>query len=271
MAQAQRLPDSGPLPRARTIGGIGALAAEISAACCEPPAAKADKIIKEGFATKVDEQGEWVFVQNTHRNVHDPAYRAVIADITRTVDRFPQATKIKSPLAPGNADQISKDGHSAMVTFVPKGTFESASLYIDRITKAVDSVEARHPGFFVEEMTQVSYVSRFALPIYQPRTFISTGYQGTLGWGFATALGVKAANPDRAVLSVTGDGGFLFSAAVGGTRQGGCHVRDRACHEAGRGAVGSRLHPRGGALRRPNLALRALPEGRGGAAPAGLR
>jgi acetolactate synthase-1/2/3 large subunit len=66
-------------------------------------------------------------------------------------------------------------------------------------------------GFFVEEMTQVSYVARFALPIYQPRTFITTGYQGTLGWGFATALGVKAAHPDRAVLSVTGDGGFMFT------------------------------------------------------------
>jgi acetolactate synthase-1/2/3 large subunit len=31
-----------------------------------------------------------------------------------------------------------------------------------------------------------------------------------LGWGYATALGVKAAMPDRAVVSVTGDGGFMF-------------------------------------------------------------
>jgi acetolactate synthase-1/2/3 large subunit len=66
-------------------------------------------------------------------------------------------------------------------------------------------------GFVVEEMTQVSYVSRFALPIYKPRTFVSVGYQGTLGWGFATALGVKVAHPNRPVLSVSGDGGFLFT------------------------------------------------------------
>ncbi|MCX6044689.1 MAG: thiamine pyrophosphate-binding protein [Chloroflexi bacterium] len=66
-------------------------------------------------------------------------------------------------------------------------------------------------GFFVEEMTQIGYISRFALPVYQPRTFVSTGYQGTLGWGFATALGVKVANPDKAVLSVNGDGGFMFT------------------------------------------------------------
>jgi acetolactate synthase-1/2/3 large subunit len=66
-------------------------------------------------------------------------------------------------------------------------------------------------GFFVEEMTQVSYLSRFAWPVYQPRTFVSTGYQGTLGWGFATALGVKVANPTKQVLSINGDGGVLFT------------------------------------------------------------
>jgi acetolactate synthase I/II/III large subunit len=60
-------------------------------------------------------------------------------------------------------------------------------------------------------MTQVSYISRYALPVYQPRTFVSVGYQGTLGWGFATALGVKVANPTKAVLSINGDGGLLFT------------------------------------------------------------
>jgi acetolactate synthase-1/2/3 large subunit len=66
-------------------------------------------------------------------------------------------------------------------------------------------------GIFVEEVTQIGYVSRVALPVYKPRTFISTGYQGTLGWGLATALGVKVANPDKAVISVSGDGGFMFN------------------------------------------------------------
>jgi len=66
-------------------------------------------------------------------------------------------------------------------------------------------------GIFVEEVTQIGYVSRVALPVYHPRTYISTGYQGTLGWGFATALGVKVANPDKAVIAVSGDGGFMFN------------------------------------------------------------
>ena len=67
-------------------------------------------------------------------------------------------------------------------------------------------------GIFVEEITQVGYTSRVLLPVYQPRTFIASGYQGSLGWGFPTALGAKVAFPDKAVISITGDGGFLFCA-----------------------------------------------------------
>jgi acetolactate synthase-1/2/3 large subunit len=72
--------------------------------------------------------------------------------------------------------------------------------------------ELPEDGFFVEELTQVGYVARVAFPTYRPRTYVSTGYQGSLGFGFATALGVKAAHPGRAVVSISGDGGFLFTA-----------------------------------------------------------
>ena len=63
-------------------------------------------------------------------------------------------------------------------------------------------------GIFCDEMTQVGYVSWFGLPIYAPRTLITSGFSGTLGAGFPTALGVKVAMPDRPVVAVTGDGGF---------------------------------------------------------------
>ena len=66
-------------------------------------------------------------------------------------------------------------------------------------------------GIFVDELTQTGYVSRFAFPSYRPRSFISTGYQGTLGYGFATALGVAHARRDVPVVSISGDGGALFT------------------------------------------------------------
>jgi acetolactate synthase I/II/III large subunit len=61
-----------------------------------------------------------------------------------------------------------------------------------------------------DELSQVGFASWYGFPIYQPRTFISSGYQGTLGSGFPTALGAKVANPDRPVVAITGDGGFMF-------------------------------------------------------------
>lgn len=65
-------------------------------------------------------------------------------------------------------------------------------------------------GFFVEELCQIGFTSNFGFPIYEPRTYVTPGYQGTLGFGFPTSLGVKVANPDKTVLSITGDGGFMF-------------------------------------------------------------
>jgi acetolactate synthase-1/2/3 large subunit len=65
-------------------------------------------------------------------------------------------------------------------------------------------------GIFVDEVSQVGFVSRFALPIEKPRTFLSPGYEDNLGWGFGTALGAKAAMPHRKVLAIAGDGGFMY-------------------------------------------------------------
>ena len=66
-------------------------------------------------------------------------------------------------------------------------------------------------GIFVTELSQVGlHVVLTAIRSTQPRTYVTEGYQGTLGFGFPSALGVKVAHPDKPVVSVTGDGGFLF-------------------------------------------------------------
>jgi acetolactate synthase-1/2/3 large subunit len=61
-----------------------------------------------------------------------------------------------------------------------------------------------------DELSQVGFASWYGFPVYQPRTFITSGYQGTLGSGFPTALGAKVAHPGRPVVAITGDGGFMF-------------------------------------------------------------
>jgi acetolactate synthase-1/2/3 large subunit len=45
----------------------------------------------------------------------------------------------------------------------------------------------------------------------QPRTFITSGGLGTMGFGFPASLGAKVACPDRPVLDIAGDGSFLMT------------------------------------------------------------
>jgi acetolactate synthase I/II/III large subunit len=66
-------------------------------------------------------------------------------------------------------------------------------------------------GVLIDELTQVGYSARAAYEARKPRTFISSGYQGTLGWGVATALGAKHALGDVPVVALSGDGGFMFN------------------------------------------------------------
>ncbi len=66
-------------------------------------------------------------------------------------------------------------------------------------------------GIFVEELTQPGYVARLVFPVYHPRTYIHPGYQGTLGYAAPTAMGAKIGRPDRKVLAISGDGGFMFN------------------------------------------------------------
>jgi acetolactate synthase-1/2/3 large subunit len=77
-----------------------------------------------------------------------------------------------------------------------------------------DAIRAELPedGIFVDEVTQLGFAARLALPVFKPRTFLSPGYQDNLGWGFATALGAQDARRDVPVVSINGDGGFMYTA-----------------------------------------------------------
>jgi acetolactate synthase-1/2/3 large subunit len=66
-------------------------------------------------------------------------------------------------------------------------------------------------GVVIDELTQVGYAARSAYEARAPRTYISSGYQGTLGWGVAVALGAKHALGSVPVVAISGDGGFMFN------------------------------------------------------------
>ncbi|MGB5758654.1 MAG: thiamine pyrophosphate-dependent enzyme, partial [Acidimicrobiales bacterium] len=65
----------------------------------------------------------------------------------------------------------------------------------------------------VNELTQVGYMARFTYDVRHPYSYLDPGYQGTLGYGYPTAIGAAVGNPDRPVVSVNGDGGFGYGLA----------------------------------------------------------
>ena len=78
----------------------------------------------------------------------------------------------------------------------------------------LEAIRAELPedGIWVDEVTQMGFAARLAYPVYKPRTFLSPGFQDNLGWGYATALGAQHARLDVPVLSINGDGGFMYTA-----------------------------------------------------------
>ena len=66
-------------------------------------------------------------------------------------------------------------------------------------------------AILIHGMTQVGYWCRVGFPVYEPRTCLGSGYQGTLGFELPTGLGAQVGRPDRRVVVVVGDGGFLFN------------------------------------------------------------
>ena len=78
----------------------------------------------------------------------------------------------------------------------------------------IKSLRAATPdnAILVAGMTQIGYYSRPFWPVYEPRTYLTSSYSGNLGYAYPVALGVKVARPDRPVVSISGDGGFLYNA-----------------------------------------------------------
>jgi len=90
--------------------------------------------------------------------------------------------------------------------------WEQETAYLEPQKSYLNLIREELPedGIFVDELTQVGFASRIVWNTDLPRTYLCTGHMGTLGWGFQTALGAKAACPDKTVISVCGDGGFMF-------------------------------------------------------------
>lgn len=87
----------------------------------------------------------------------------------------------------------------------PRYTTEIAGL-IETLRRALPD-----DAIVVNDQTGINYWMEWRFPVLAPRTFLYPVGSATLGYGVPAAIGAKIARPDRPVLCVAGDGGFMYS------------------------------------------------------------
>jgi acetolactate synthase-1/2/3 large subunit len=160
---------------------------------------------RETFGWGVDDQMTLIKIDidpATHDLFHKPTI-AITARAEETLPLLLERTAAHNPKRASREDEL----------LALKASWERQTDYLEpqKSYLTVIREELGEDGIFVDELTQVGFTSRIVYPVYHPRTYISTGYMGTLGYGFPTGLGVKVAKPDVPVISVAGDGGFMFA------------------------------------------------------------
>ncbi len=215
--ELQELAEMLEAPVAMTANARGALSDQHPLAVSDLAAAKlassADVILVVGSRFVVGTRVSWqpgaktviqldVDAEEVGRNY--PPDIAIVADaqagLAALVERVGQYNRVRTP----RSDEVARIKAELATTAATKHP-EVAALAL--------AIRAELPddGFFIAESTQVGYWAQAYFPVYAPRTFLTSGYQGTLGYGFATALGVQVGNPGRKVVSINGDGGFFFN------------------------------------------------------------
>lgn len=136
-----------------------------------------------------------------HDRVRKPAV-ALVGDAAATLSVLLERLPRHNSPRPGRAQEVAA-AKAAMQADVNK--LEPQRGYLKAIRAALPP-----EGIFVDEVTQIGFVSRLDYDVPAPRTYLSPGYQDNLGWGLGTALGAKAARPDVPVVAITGDGGLMY-------------------------------------------------------------
>jgi uncharacterized membrane protein YdfJ with MMPL/SSD domain len=105
-----------------------------------------EKILDENFKTPA---GETVLIQSDTLTARSPAFKEAVDDIAGRVTAVPVVTNVRNPLEPGGANQVSADGHSAIVRFDIRGDPEKVADKIDPVVTAVEKAKAAHPGLYI--------------------------------------------------------------------------------------------------------------------------
>ena len=113
---------------------------------------KAGQVLKDAYP---DEAGEQVLVQSKQLRAGDSQFKAAVADVTQRLEGTKGVSEVVGPYESGSG-QISKDGHSALVTFTLPGDQKTTEKSVVRSLAAVSAAAKAHPELRVEESGDAS-------------------------------------------------------------------------------------------------------------------
>jgi len=133
-----------------------------------------------------------------------PVEVGIVADaritIAAVMDELPEATKSQ-----WRADELEKIKAKVTAKLEEKAPIPMALVRILHDVLGDD-------GILIPGVTNLGYWCNLAYPVARPRNYLTSSYFATLGYAFPTALGAKTGNPERPVVALSGDGGFLYAA-----------------------------------------------------------
>lgn len=168
---------------------------------CDVVLALGTRLARTGFSSQTIIQID-LDPDEIGRNYPDTTF-GVLGDIALTlgsINKHLENIGLSRPNRRAELESLRQERANPLNQIEPQGSFVRA------IRDAMPD-----DGILVPDETQIGYYSRCFFPVYTPGTFVTSSYFGNLGYGFPTALGAKVAWPDRAVVSISGDGGFMFN------------------------------------------------------------
>ncbi|MEQ8655247.1 MAG: 5-guanidino-2-oxopentanoate decarboxylase [Kiloniellales bacterium] len=202
----------GVLPESHPLSGGSSLSMPVGRAL----AGEADCVLILGselaetdlWAERVDLKGRVIRVDLDPDRLNDSyaAGVAILAHVRPCTAALAEAASAAPRLA-------SAGWGDEAVTRLRKAVAAAASPLTRRHNEVLTRLRAALPenGMVLTDMTQMAYSGNVTFPVARPRSWVHPQGYGTLGYALPAAVGAKIASPDRPVVAIVGDHGFLYT------------------------------------------------------------
>ena len=114
---------------------------------------RAQQVLHDEFPQPANEQ---VLIQSAALTVRDLAFRAAIQDVTGRLSALGTVQNVRSPLLAVNHGEVSRDGHSVLVSFQITGEASNADKRVSASLAATAAAQRAHPDMRIEQAGDAS-------------------------------------------------------------------------------------------------------------------